>query len=97
MIILFLWDEFLFKYRTYFSLDKNLHLFCTKQKCVKFTWIDPEYREFMTEVLAKLEPFHFYKKEHLLEEFDDVNQIFFVEQGKIVIGYDINKTKKYCL
>ena len=37
------------------------------------------------------------KKQHLHEEFDDVNEIFFVDSGKIVIGYDINKTKKYCL
>ena len=48
-------------------------------------------------VLFNLEPINYSRKTHILEEFDDVNQIVFVDHGKIVVGYDINKTKKYCL
>ena len=48
-------------------------------------------------MLQHLEPLKFIKKEHIHQEFDDVDEIYFVERGKVVIGYDINKTKKYCL
>ena len=51
----------------------------------------------MKSILNNLEPLQYNKKQHILEEFDDVNEILFVSSGKVVIGYDINRTKKYCL
>jgi len=32
-----------------------------------------------------------------MDEFDESNECIFVMQGQVVIGYEINKIKKYCL
>ena len=98
LIISFLWDEFLFKYRNYFNIQKKLNFFgAASDRKSRYTWVDEDFREFMRCILFNLEPIEYHKKQHILEEFDDVNEILFVSSGKVVIGYDINRTKKYCL
>lgn len=31
------------------------------------------------------------------EELDEFNEIMYVNKGKVVIGYEINKEKRYCI
>ena len=98
LIMSYLWDEFLFRFKNYFKLQKKLSFFGGNQnRSSDYTWADEKYRMFMCNIIYNLEPFEYHKKEHILEEFDDVNSILFVDSGKIIIGYDINRTKKYCL
>lgn len=33
----------------------------------------------------------------LKEELDEFNEIMFVNKGKVVIGYEMNKEKRYCI
>jgi hypothetical protein len=40
-----------------------------------------------------------YEKKHTIvyDELDEFNEIIFVNKGKVLIGYEINKQKRYCL
>ena len=44
-----------------------------------------------------LEPVYIKKRHIILDEFDESMEAIFVMQGQVVIGYEINKSKKYCL
>ena len=44
-----------------------------------------------------LEPRQEKKFVTLVEELDEINEIIFVTKGTIVIGYEINKQKRYCI
>ena len=33
----------------------------------------------------------------IIDEMDEMIEIFFVDKGSIIIGYEINKQKKYCI
>lgn len=33
----------------------------------------------------------------LVEELDEINEIIFVMKGTVVVGYEINKQKRYCI
>jgi hypothetical protein len=48
-------------------------------------------------LLKSLEPR--YEKKHtiLKDELDEPDEILFVCKGSVVIGYDVNKVKKYCI
>ena len=96
LISSFLWDEFLNKFRRTLLVRKQSHILTSGSRKL-YTWNDVEYRDFIYFLLQNLEPLRYKKREHIHEEFDDVNEIFFVERGKVVIGYDLNKTNKYCL
>lgn len=51
----------------------------------------------MYELITKLEPFREKKGTKLKQELDEFNEIMFVNKGKVVIGYEINKEKRYCI
>ena len=51
----------------------------------------------MSLILLKLEPRFLHKHSIVLDEFEEPNEIIFVMKGCIVVGYEINKIKKYCL
>ena len=56
-----------------------------------YTWMDDEYRDFMIYVIRHLEPFQEKKHTILAHELDEFNEIMFVDNGKVVVGYEINK------
>jgi hypothetical protein len=60
-------------------------------------WKDQTFRNFMSELLTKLEPWFEKKHTILVDEVAELNEITFVSKGSIVIGYEINKQKKYCI
>lgn len=61
-----------------------------------YTWKDTQYRDFMMQMLRKLEPRYEPAGTILVDELDEMTEIIFVYEGDINIGYEINKQKKYC-
>lgn len=55
------------------------------------------YRDFMALLLTKLEPRFEAKRTIIVDEFDEFNEVIFVFKGTTVIGYEINKQKRYAL
>lgn len=62
-----------------------------------FSWEDQAYREFMLTMLKSLETRFVPCKTVLLNEFDESQEVNFLMKGSIVIGYEMNRLKKYCL
>jgi len=62
-----------------------------------YTWQDIPYREFMMQVLRSLEPRFYKKKTIMVDELDEMLEIIFIDKGKTMIGYEINKQKRFCL
>jgi len=62
-----------------------------------YTWVDQNYRNFMTQLLLNLEPRRDPKHSILVDELDEFNEISFINQGEVVIGYEINKQRRYCI
>ena len=60
-----------------------------------FTWLDKPYSKFIMRMLAFLEPRFEPKNTILLDEMEEVQEILFINKGKVAIGYNINKVKKY--
>ena len=62
-----------------------------------FTWNDEPYSKFIMNMLSVLEPRFELKNTILLDEMDEVNELMFINRGKVGIGYSANKKKKYCV
>ena len=45
----------------------------------------------------QLEPRHEDKHTILIDENEEMNEVTFITHGKVVIGYEINKQKRYCI
>ena len=59
--------------------------------------MDKVYRDFLMQICMVLDPRQEEKKTILLDELEEVNEILFIGTGTVVIGYEINKQKKYCM
>ena len=44
-----------------------------------------------------LEPMSFSKNVILVNELEEFNQIYFIRKGHFLVGFEMNKEKKYCL
>jgi hypothetical protein len=89
----FLFSDFLDTYKRFFSIPK-------KEADIKhayYTWNDYSYRQFMIEILQKLEPRKEEKNTILLNELDEINEVIFFDNGTFEIGYEINKFTKYVI
>ena len=64
---------------------------------VLFSWKDQIYRDFMLEVLSALEPRFDEKGTILYDELDEFLEVLFVMKGQIIIGYECNKKRKFCI
>ena len=62
-----------------------------------YTWKEEQYKDFMIKLLYSLEPRFIKRRETILDEFDECREIIFVMQGSVVVGYEINKVKLYCM
>lgn len=51
----------------------------------------------MFDMLMYLEPFFERKNVILINELEEYNLIEFVVKGKVALGYEINKQKRYCV
>lgn len=52
---------------------------------------------FKRALVGKLEPRFEHKYTNLIDEFDDVSEINFIHSGSVVVGFEINRVKKYSL
>lgn len=56
-----------------------------------YTWNDTQYRDFMMDMLMKLEPRYESENTIIIDELDEMTEIIFVYKGIINVGYEINK------
>ena len=62
-----------------------------------YTWTDQSFRDFMMQLLTNLEPYQEFAQTVIVSELQEYNEIIFVQKGKLQIGFEINKQKKYCI
>lgn len=98
----FLHQKFIRKYQAVFLIPKDYSLldsFKRERKTVPryYNWEDQSYRDFMLSLLRNLETRRVEAKTIILDEFEESQEVNFLQKGSIVVGYEINKIKKYCL
>ena len=59
-----------------------------------YTMNDNIYRDFMYGVLTNLEPRYEQNGFYLVKELDSFEEITFISQGKVGLGFEVNKNKK---
>lgn len=64
---------------------------------IHFTWKDEEYRLFVINLLEKFESRREEKYTIIVDELEPLYEVNFVNKGKVVVGYEINKEKRYCV
>lgn len=61
-----------------------------------YTWDkDEQYREYMLNTLAFMEPRSEEQGALIYDQLEEVNEIFFIQKGCIDIGFKINQFSKY--
>lgn len=91
----YLFSDFLLKFSKFFRITKETS-FSNFGRQV-YTWLDPKYRDFMTGLIIKLEPRYEEKHTIIADELEEINEINFINKGHIVVGYEINNEKRYCI
>ena len=91
----FLFKDFMMKFSGFFRLSPH-HSFYGVGRGY-YTWTYQPYRYFMMELVNLLEPRQEKKYVSMVEELDEINEIIFVMKGTVVVGYEINKQKRYCI
>lgn len=84
----YLHKEFISTHIDFFRLQRN--------KC-KYNWSDEIYSNFMMQLLTFLEPVFFDKMNVIEDVFEEANQIFFMVKGTMVVGYELDSNKYYCI
>ena len=87
----FLYRRFLYKYRRFFSFQNTE----SKNRNSFYTWGLQHYQNFMILFLQNLEPISFKRMDVIFGELESVDTIFFFMDGKVDIGYEINRKKKF--
>lgn len=90
----FLYNEFLQKFYSTFKVLKKV---TEDQIQTHYTWDDDVYRLFMIRLLNFLEPRKTKGHTIIIDELQEVIEAFFVSKGTVLVGYDINKMKRYCM
>lgn len=96
----FLFSEFLFKFRDFFTFFKHQSREIGQSRKFRtdlVTWQDTEYQEFMKTIMMHLEPRHNLWQETLYLELDLVHEIIFFQSGSVDLGFEINKKKLFKL
>lgn len=89
----FLFKDFLETYkRTFCFRDYE----CPDQPAF-YTWENPQYRNFMFDLLKCLEPRSGARNEVVFNELDEVNEVIFFMSGAVDIGFEINRHINYVL
>lgn len=74
--------NFIHKFYSFFRIKK------INGNC--YHWGDPDYKQFMLNVLFSLEPRYYPKHTRLIEELMPVDEITFISNGKVGIGFNVN-------
>lgn len=94
----YLFTSFISNFFHFFHIRKNYkNIKSGKNNFSYYTWEDQPYRDFMFDLLICLEPFYERKNKILVNELDEFNVIQFVIKGKVALGYEIQKQKRYCV
>ena len=64
---------------------------------INLSWDDQVYREFMVGLISKLEPRQERKGEMIYNALQETEELYFIMDGAIDIGFELNKKVKYCL
>jgi len=51
----------------------------------------------MINLLLNLEPYIESRNVEIISELSEFNQIIFIQKGKMLVGFDFNHGKRYCL
>ena len=97
LILSYQFKGFIWTFSKFFKIEKNFELAYEVGKRYFYTWQDQDYRDFMCEVIQHLEPFLEQKHVIIANELDEFNEIIFINSGKVAVGYEINKQKRYCI
>jgi uncharacterized protein YuzE len=62
-----------------------------------YSWDDFHYRKFMESFLYKLEPRREEKGVIIFDELDEVNEAIFIENGKVDVGFEINRKQQFVI
>lgn len=89
----FLYSKFLRDFKWFFECEKKF----TKIKYNFYTWDDQVYRDFMIQVLIKLEPRREEKESVIFYELDDFSEILFFMKGYVDIGFELNRKRFFVL
>lgn len=95
----FLFSDFIQTFRSFFRLPKENQggLIMFKSRPTMFTWQDQFYRDFMSELIRRLEPWYTHARATVFAELDEFGEIIFVNQGVIGLGFEINKMTTICI
>lgn len=60
-----------------------------------YNWDDPVFSTFMVDILSKLCPRKELAETVIFNTLEEVNEIFFIEEGSVNIGFEINRGAKF--
>lgn len=93
MLIEFLFTEFIKHYNsTMFDIPMNLD---GNLKHARYTWDQPDYREFMYQTLCALEPIKYEPGTIVMDELEDISSIIFIMDAEYHIGVSIDRYQKF--
>jgi hypothetical protein len=87
MYVEFLFKDFLEEFKRLFTFN---NVDCPNQPAF-FSYVDHHYRGFMLNLLSCLEPREEKANKILLNELDEVNEVFFFTNGMCETGFEINR------
>ena len=93
MYVEFLFKDFLKEFKKLFTFN---NVDCPNQPAF-YSYSDFHYRSFMLDFLSCLEPRQEEENVILLNELDEVNEVFFFTKGQCETGFEINRVQNYVL
>ena len=82
---------------SYFNIPNTKAPLLSNGKFPFYSWDDQAYREFMINLLRKLEPRREPSGTILYRTIEEVEEMFFIEKGSVNIGFEINRDIKWIL
>lgn len=61
-----------------------------------YTWSNQFYRDFMVDLMRMLEPYYSPSQTQIVTELDEISSLVFVMQGRVGLGFEINKQLSFC-
>ena len=88
-----MFKDFYHSFKDFFTYENKESI----QKHCYYTWGNSVFEKFMIDFFQNLNPVKILKKEMILVELEDINQVLFIESGYYDIGFEINKKSKYVI
>ena len=91
----YLYNGLLSKFFGFFRMRRKIAIYDMNKDY--YTWNDSIYRDYMIQLLTLLVPFTIASDEIIHDELESMDMVSFITKGKIKIGFEINKHKRFCL